>query len=140
MIFKRLVLTILLLIALVPFVYAQQSAQATMKVQVTVVEGNSMTTSEQNLINLSNQGGSNEFSSLNTLSINRKAHSTFVLNRPESLVLRDKEGKVLDLPVHYIDRAGKNGLTSEMNAASIDANNSQIGDCEGTVTTSIAYL
>jgi len=133
-------LTTLLLVALAPFIYAQQSAQATMRVQVTVVEGNSMTTSEQNLINLSNQGGNDKFSSLNTLSINRKAHSTFVLSRPESLVLRDKEGKVLDLPVHYLDRVGKKGLTSEMKAASINAMNSDIGNCKGTVTTSVAYL
>jgi len=137
---KRLVLTILLLAAGVAPMLAQQSAQATMKVQVTVVEGNAITMKQQAKVALNKPEDSSELAELSTVSINSKPGSVYMLKRPERLNLTDDRGTNLEIPVIYHDQLSEQGITSEMNFAPLTDTSLSKSTYKGTITTSIAYL
>ena len=137
---KRLVLTILLLAAGIAPVFAQQSAQATMKVQVTVIEGNAITMNQQPKVALNKPDTSNELTELSTISINKEPGSVFILERPEKMRLIDEKGENLEIPVVYRDQVSEQGITTEMNFAPVTNTSLAKSTYKGTITTSVAYL
>ena len=119
---------------------AQQSAQATMKVQVTVVEGNAITMKQQAKVALNKPEDSSELTELSTVSINSNPGSVYMLKRPERLNLTDDSGTNLEIPVIYHDQLSEQGITSEMNFAPLTDTSLSKSTYKGTITTSIAYL
>lgn len=119
---------------------AQQSAQATMKVQVTVVEGNAITMKQQPKVALNKPEATNRLTELSTIMINKEAGSVFMLKRPESLELTDERGANLEIPVIYNDELSEQGITTEMNFAPLNDTMLTKSTYKGTVTTSVAYL
>lgn len=137
---KRLVLTILLLAAGVAPIFAQQSAQATMKVQVTVIEGNSITMNQHRKVTLNNSEAAKGLSELSTIHFSREPGSVFTMKRQERMSLIDNNGTNLELPVIYNDRITDRGITSELNISTFVDTSLNKGTFKGTLTTSVAYL
>lgn len=137
---KRLVLTILFVLASVPILMAQQSAQATMKVQVTVIEGNSITMNRNTNLTLNKPGDTDKLTELSTVNFSREPGSVFMMERPEKMNLVGADGTNLEIPVIYIDRLTDQGITTELNLAPHDDTSLRKGTFRGTITTSVAYL
>ncbi|MDX1586429.1 MAG: hypothetical protein R3222_06790 [Balneolaceae bacterium] len=119
---------------------AQQSAQATMKVQVTVVEGNAITLQQREKIELEKADRMGDMTELSTLRLIRKPGSVLMLNRSEKMNLSSDRGQHLQIPVIYHDEETEEGITSKMNITSFPDNTLTGSTYKGTIKTSVAYL
>ncbi|NGP76958.1 hypothetical protein G3570_09960 [Balneolaceae bacterium YR4-1] len=137
---KRLTVTILFFLASVSTLMAQQAAQATMKVQVTVIEGNSISMHQPQKVVLNKSVTANGLTELSKISFSREPGSVFIMQRPEKMLLRDESGKSLELPVTYQDYITDQGITSELNLVPLTETARPAGSLKGTLTTSVAYL
>lgn len=140
MVFKRLVSTLIFTLATTFLCLGQQSTQATMKVQVTVVEGNSISAIQKSNIDLTKSSASTGLSELTTMTINKKSNSSVAISRPSELDLVDNEGQNLRIPIFYTDKITDKEIILKMDIKSIGENISNRGDYKGSLTTTIAYL
>lgn len=138
--FKRIIFTIFLLAAVPFFASAQKSASATMKVQVTVVEGSGITQKGNSEVMLSGTTAQSGISELTTLVLNSSSAAGFVIDRPETLHLSDNQGRNLDVPVNYTDHMEGKDLVSSANTKMLEASEETRGAYKGSLTTSVAYL
>ncbi len=137
---KRLVTTLVFTLAITHFCFAQQTAQATMKVQVTVVKGNSISSASNTNIDLTNSMSVSSGSELTTMKINRRANTTVIFNRPDRLDLSDGKGGQLSIPLMYMDKVTEEEVISRVAAKPIQKAENMKGAYKGALTTSIAYL
>lgn len=138
--FKRLVTTFILTLAITHFCFGQQSAQATMKVQVTVVKGNSISSASSTSIDLKKSMTATSVSEIATMKINRRSNTAIVFNRPDKLYLIDGKGGQLSIPLIYTDKVTEGEVISTVVAKPIQEAENVKGAYKGALTTSISYL
>jgi len=119
---------------------AQQSAQATMKVQVTVVEGNSISSASNSTINLTKSPSASSVSEITTMKINRRSNAAVVFNKQDKLDLVDEKGGQLSIPLIYTDEVTEKEVISRVVAKPLQKDENAKGTYKGALTTSIAYL
>jgi hypothetical protein len=140
MVFKRLITTLIFILAATSVCLGQQSAQATMKVQVTILEGNSISNTQKTNIELSGSSSLNGPSEITTLTINKRTNSAITINRPNKIELKDSRGQNLSLPIIYTDKITDKKITSRVDMESIVDKTSNRGNYKGSFTTTVAYL
>ncbi|MDX1586682.1 MAG: hypothetical protein R3222_08055 [Balneolaceae bacterium] len=140
---KRLTLLIALILGwgVSQTAFAQQSAQATMKVQVTVVKGSAITVEKEPRITLQRKMDREEVAKISTFRINSADQSVIAFSRPDNIQLQSEEGSSLTLPVFYSDIQSGKQIISQVNAGKI-SNIQQLPArmYKGALTTSVAYL
>lgn len=140
MTFRRLVTTLIFTLAITHVCIGQQSAQATMQVQVTVVEGNSISSAHNSTIDLSNSASLSGLSEIMTMKFNVQANTPIVLSRPDKLDLQDDEGRHLDIPLIYSDTLNDKDITTKVDTNAIPDTESNRGVYKGSLTTAVIYL
>lgn len=138
--FRRLVTTLIFTLAITHFSFGQQSAQATMKVQVTVVKGNSITSASNTSLDLTKSMSASSVSEITTMKINRRPNTTVIFNRPDKLDLSDGKGGQLSIPLIYSDQVNEKEVISRVVGKPIQKAENVKGAYKGALTTSIAYL
>ena len=138
--FKRLVTTLIFTLAITHFCFGQQSAQATMKVQVTVVKGNSITSASNSSIDLTKSTSASSVSEITNMKIYRRPNTAVVFKRQEKLDLVDENGGKLSLPLIYTDEITDREVFSRVGAKPIQKGEKARGVYKGALTTSVAYL
>ena len=138
--FKRLVTTLIFTLAITHFCFGQQSAQATMKVQVTVVKGNSITSASNSIVDLTKSTSPSPVSEITMMKINRRSNATVVFNRQDKLDLIDEKGGKLSLPLIYTDEVTEREVISRVVTKPLQKGENRRAVYKGALTTSIAYL
>ena len=142
MVFKRIISLLIFTLAITSVTLAQKSAQATMKVQVTVLEGNAVTQQAgANFVNLSQMASGSGTSQLTSMGINRAGNCELAIEKPELLHLINDEGEEITVPVKYMEVLTPNGSNLKVEAGWSwnDQTEKAKGIYKGELVTSVAY-
>lgn len=140
MVFKRLILVTFAFLAITSVSLAQKSAQATMKVQVRVVEGNSVSQDMgANYIPISQMVSGSGITELTTMTFRNATDSKVAIDQSNTVQLYNSQGDLLTIPITY-----NSTITSDGTLYKIDANWSldsreRKGNYKGELVTSVSY-
>jgi len=142
MVFKRIISLLILSLAITSISLAQKSAQATMKVQVRVVEGNAVTQQGgANYVDLSSMASGSGISELTSMSINSIGNCQIAIEKPKFMQLFNEEGDRITVPVSYLQTITPTGNILKVKAGWSRNNQSENtkGTYKGELVTSVAY-
>lgn len=137
---KRLILSLLAVFTITPLTWAQNSAQATMKVQVRVVEGNGISAQHQKTFSLQSRDGQAGDIEIATLKRHGSLLSSVAVEQPRALTLVDEEGREVQLPLQNSSKELTGQLLSRVSLPALNTAEVPGKLYRGSYTTTIAYL
>lgn len=142
MVFKRIISLLILSLAITSISLAQKSAQATMNVQVRVVEGNAITQQGgANYVDLSSMASGSGVSELTSMSISSIGNGQMAIEKPKLLQLFNEDGEQITVPVNYLEMITPTGnlLKVEAGWSWNEQTENAKGTYKGELVTSVAY-
>lgn len=139
---KRFVTVLIFSLAITSISLAQKSAQATMKVQVRVVEGNAITQQAgAHSFDVNKMASGSGISELTSMRFKNSGSCQTALDKPEMLHLQNEEGEVLSIPISYLETTTTGGSLIKINAGwSLGKTQpKKKGIYRGELVTSVAY-
>lgn len=142
MVFKRLITVLIFSLAITSISLAQKSAQATMKVQVRVVEGNAIAhhsgAHSFNVLEVASGSGTSELTSMKFSKSNNCQAS---VEKPDLLRLQNEKGEILSIPISYLENGTATGSTLQIKAGwtQDEILQKKRGLFKGELVTSVAY-
>lgn len=136
---SSIIFTVIVL-AITPNLLAQGSSSATMQVQVSVVEGSSITQVNNHNSNIYDLATLSDVSELTTIAISNSNSKAYAIEQSKFLKLTDRSGQYLEIPIKYVDSIKGKDLVLKISTDVSESKDITKGKYKGSYTTSVAYL